>query len=425
MPWARVGASCEALFPARTGATGRCQETRVRRFFQRALAKAPKMSEDQLRALLQALAEENSRLETALDSMLDGIVVCDRDHQPIIYNKTAERMLAIGGSSDPSERPLWLCVADRDMAAFFHDILEGEESVTDREFDIQVGGRNRLIAASSMTLVAQGRIEGTLIHLEDITDKRKREAQLRRAESLASLTTLAAGVAHEIKNPLGSISIHIQLIQKAARGKESVPVEGLSHHLGVVTEEIERLNKIVIDFLFAVRPMDVELRESDAGALLKELADFIRYEAESGGVGVEIQVEEGLPRVLLDKRYLKQAILNLAKNALAAMPDGGTLTFRAWAADDAVHLSVEDTGLGIPQENLAKIFEPYYTTKETGTGLGLTITFKIVREHQGEISVNSYEGEGSVFTISLPIPQREKHLLPWRSGTDKDREEEA
>lgn len=397
----------------------------MRRFFQRALAKAPKMSEEQLRALLQALAEENARLETALDSMLDGIIVCDREHQPIIYNKTAERMLALGTGSDPSERPLWLSVADRELASFFHEILEGEDSVTDREFDITVGGRNRLIAASSMTLVSQGRIEGTLIHLEDITDKRRREAQLRRAESLASLTTLAAGVAHEIKNPLGSISIHIQLIQKAARGKESVPVEGLSHHLGVVNEEIERLNKIVVDFLFAVRPMDVELRESDAGALVKEIADFIRYEAEGAGVAVETSIEAGLPRVLLDKRYMKQAILNLAKNALAAMPGGGSLGFKAWAGDDAVHLSVEDTGMGIPQENLTKIFEPYYTTKETGTGLGLTITFKIVREHQGEISVNSFPGEGSVFTISLPIPQREKHLLAWKSEEGKGAEEEA
>ncbi len=397
----------------------------MRRFFQRALAKAPKMSEEQLRALLQALAEENGRLETALDSMLDGIIVCDREHQPIIYNKTAERMLALGPGPDPSERPLWVCVVDQELASFFHEILEGEDSVTDREFDITVGGRNRLIAASSMTLVSQGRIEGTLIHLEDITDKRKREAQLRRAESLASLTTLAAGVAHEIKNPLGSISIHIQLLQKAARGKETVPVEGLSHHLGVVTEEIERLNKIVVDFLFAVRPMDVELRESDAGALVKEIADFIRYEAEGAGVAVETSIEAGLPRVLLDKRYLKQAILNLAKNALAAMPDGGTLGFKAWAGDDAVHLYVEDTGLGIPQENLTTIFEPYYTTKETGTGLGLTITFKIVREHQGDISVNSFPGEGSVFTISLPIPQREKHLLAWKSGDGKGVEEEA
>jgi PAS domain S-box-containing protein len=389
----------------------------MRRFFERALAKASRMNEEQLRSLLTALAAENEQLETALDSMLDGIVVCDREHQPIIYNKTAERMLGLGlgGGGDPAERPLWHSLSDRELADFFHETLEGEESVFDHELDIESGGRTRLISASATPLVAQGRIEGTLVHLEDITDKRKREAQLRRAESLASLTTLAAGVAHEIKNPLGSISIHIQLIQKAAKGKKTVEVDSLQHHLGVITEEIERLNKIVVDFLFAVRPMDVELRESDPAALVQELADFIRYEAENQRVTVETRIADKVPRVLLDRRYMKQAILNLAKNALAAMPDGGNLCFGVEAKNDEVHISVEDDGVGIPEEDLSKIFEPYYTTKETGTGLGLTITFKIVREHQGDITVNSRPGYGSTFTISLPVPQKDRRLIAWRS----------
>ena len=390
----------------------------MRRFFERALAKSSKMNEGQLRDLLFALAAENERLETALDSMLDGIVVCDREHQPIIYNKTAERMLGLGAGQgpDPAERPLWLGIGDRELADFLRETLEGEESVFDREFDINAQGRDRLISASATPLVSEGRIEGTLIHLEDITDKRRREAQLRRAESLASLTTLAAGVAHEIKNPLGSISIRIQLIQKAAKGKKSVPVESLEHHLGIVTEEIERLNKIVVDFLFAVRPMNVELREGDPAVLVKETADFIRYEAEKAGVSVETRISDKVPRVLLDKRYMKQAVLNLAKNALAAMPDGGTLAFVVEAKDDEVRISVEDSGTGIAEEDLSKIFEPYYTTKDMGTGLGLTITFKIVKEHQGEISVVSKPGYGSTFTISLPVPQKDRRLIPFRDS---------
>jgi len=394
----------------------------MRRFFERALAKSSKMNEGQLRDLLFALAAENERLETALDSMLDGIVVCDREHQPIIYNKTAERMLGLGAGQgpDPAERPLWLGIGDRELADFLRETLEGEESVFDREFDINAQGRDRLISASASPLVSEGRIEGTIVHLEDITDKRRREAQLRRAESLASLTTLAAGVAHEIKNPLGSISIRIQLIQKAAKGKKSIPVESLQHHLGIVTEEIERLNKIVVDFLFAVRPMNVELRDGDPGALVTETADFIRYEAEKAGVSVETRIGTNIPRVLLDKRYMKQAVLNLAKNALAAMPDGGTLAFIVEAKDDEVHISVEDSGTGIAEEDLSKIFEPYYTTKDMGTGLGLTITFKIVKEHEGEISVVSKPGYGSTFTISLPVPQKDRRLIPFRESAGSE-----
>ncbi len=400
----------------------------MRRFVERALAKSARMNEEQLRALLQALAEENGRLEAALDSMLDGIVVCDRDHLPTIYNKSAERMLGLAGG-EPSERPVWLSVADREMAEFLRDTLEGEESVLDREFELEApGGRTRIVAASATALVSRGRIAGTLLHFEDVTEKRKREAQLRRAESLASLTTLAAGVAHEIKNPLGSISIHVQLLKKGLKSGKPLNPETVDRHLGIVTEEIERLNKIVVDFLFAVRPMDVELREADPCALVREVADFLRYEAESSGVEIETMVADNVPRILLDKRYMKQALLNLAKNALAAMPEGGRLAFEVAEKDGEVLIAVSDTGTGIPEEALPKIFEPYFTTKESGTGLGLTITFKIVKEHNGVIDVRSRPGSGSTFTIYLPVPQKDRRLLPWRDdgGPDKaDRRDRA
>jgi PAS domain S-box-containing protein len=382
------------------------------RFIERALAKAPRMNEEQLRDLLSGLAEENSRLETALDSMLDGIVVCDLSHEPIVVNKAAERMLGLVGT-EAMEKPLWQSVGDQEMSDFFRDTLEGEETALDREFEIVSGGRSRLIAATLTPLVSKGRIEGTIIHLEDITDKRKRDAQFRRAESLASLTTLAAGVAHEIKNPLGAISIHIQLLQKALKARKPVDKENMDHHLKIVTEEIDRLNKIVVDFLFAVRPMDVELREGDPGQVVREVAELLRFEAEGQGVKLDLKIGDSVPRVLIDKRYLKQALLNLAKNALAAMPKGGSLALVVEGDEQEVRITVADTGTGIPEEDLPKIFEPYFTTKDSGTGLGLTITFKIVKEHQGEISVNSKVGEGSSFTISLPVPQREHRLLTW------------
>ncbi len=384
----------------------------MRRFVERAVAKLPRLNEDQMRSLLYALAEENGRMDAALDSMLDGIVVCDRDHLPIIYNKSAERMLRFAGA-DPSERPLWHSVVDEDLSEFFRETLEGEETVLDREFGLEAKGSTRLIAVSVSTLVAQGRIEGAIVHMEDITEKRRKEAQLRRAESLASLTTLAAGVAHEIKNPLGSLSIHVQLIRKALLGKEEVETTFLERHLGVVDEEIDRLNKIVVDFLFAVRPMDVHLRDSDPGELVAGIAEFIKPEADRAGVMVELKLGDNLPRVALDPRLMKQAVLNLVKNALAAMSGGGKLRLSAERVDEELRISVEDSGVGISEEDLPKIFEPYFTTKENGTGLGLTITFKIVREHDGEITVTSRPGQGSTFVISLPIPQREKRLLPY------------
>ena len=388
----------------------------MRPFIERALAKAARMNTDQLRALLGDLAEENGTMEAALDSMLDAIVVCDRDHRPSIWNKSAERMLGLHPIDAP-ERAIWLGVRDREFGDFIKDVLRGEDRVVDREFDLEAPGDRALrVAVSATPLVSRRRIVGTLLHLEDITEKRRREAQLRRAESLASLTTLAAGVAHEIKNPLGSISIHIQLLQRAMRKEgacmdESFP-SMVDRHLGVVTEEIERLNRIVVDFLFAVRPMEMELRESDPAQLLRDVAEFISPECEQAGIEVDLDIPDDVPAIPLDKRFMKQAILNLAKNAMSAMRSGGRLGFSLSAGDELVRIAVSDTGTGMSPEVLSRIFEPYYTTKETGTGLGLTITFKIVREHRGEISVNSMPGKGSVFTISIPVPQKEKRFLP-------------
>lgn len=148
---------------------------------------------------------------------------------------------------------------------------------------------------------------------------------MRRAESLAALTTLAAGVAHEINNPLGSLSIHIQLMERLLKNPQKLDDKALQHHLGIVKEEIDKLEHIVKDFLFAVRPMDIQLLNQDLKPILEELAEFVRPEAEKYNIKLKVSVQKDLPKILLDKRHLKQALLNLIQNAIAAMSDGGTL----------------------------------------------------------------------------------------------------
>jgi signal transduction histidine kinase len=221
-------------------------------------------------------------------------------------------------------------------------------------------------------------------------------------------------VAHEIKNPLGAIGIHIQLIKKSLQGKGRVGKRAVMKHLEVVTEEVERLNKIVVDFLFAVRPMDAHLELRDLNGILRDMVKFVEVETAQGDVKLNVELAEGLPKLLLDEKYIKQAVLNLVKNALGAMPEGGVLTIRTERKGDYVRLQVTDTGIGIPPEYLDKIFEPYFTTKEFGSGLGLTIVYKIVKEHQGEITVDSEPGKGTTFTIKFPVPQPERQLIDYR-----------
>jgi signal transduction histidine kinase len=131
-----------------------------------------------------------------------------------------------------------------------------------------------------------------------------------------------------------------------------------------------------------------------------------------------LDLDKTLPRIDFDERYMKQALLNLIKNAMAAMNGGGVLTLKTEGRDGEIQISVSDTGIGISEENISKIFEPYFTTKETGSGLGLTLIFKIVREHRGDISVKSKEGEGTSFKITLPIPQKERRLITFEGGKD-------
>ncbi|HTP58180.1 MAG TPA: ATP-binding protein, partial [Spirochaetia bacterium] len=152
----------------------------------------------------------------------------------------------------------------------------------------------------------------------------------------------------------------------------------------------------------------------DVNAVITELLQFVRPELDQAGVKVESSLSSAVPLLRIDARFIKQALLNLIKNAVAAMPDGGVLSVETRRAGNEVLIRISDTGTGIPDQVMDKIFEPYFTTKPFGTGLGLTIVFKIVKEHFGDISVTSREGEGTSVSISLPVPQKEKILIDYK-----------
>ena len=388
-----------------------------------------------------SLVNDIERLSTVMDSLAEGILVCDSEHNLILANKFSERLLPLFVWEDENSQA-WKLIDDREISAFVKSALLSGDRIEEKEFETEVKGKRRLLSISIFHLVKDFQVTGSLIQVHDITEKRKKEARMRQIESLASLTTLAAGVAHEIKNPLGSISIHIQLLQKAFAKNEELyylshpedrpdpnfsagekgPVSYFAmfhRYIDVINEEIDRLNHIVVDFLFAVRPMTLTLRESDFNAFLTEIAEFTAYELSDAQVDLELELDENLPLLDFDEQLMKQALLNLIQNAVAAMKDGGTIILRTEKKDNEIVLHIIDTGAGIPDKILAKIFEPYFTTKERGSGLGLTLVFKIVREHRGDISVTSKEGQGTCFTITLPISQRERRLLP--SGEDGKR----
>jgi signal transduction histidine kinase len=230
-------------------------------------------------------------------------------------------------------------------------------------------------------------------------DLRKTEAQLIRSDKLAALGQLAAGFAHEIRNPLTSINILIHSMT------EGLPY-GDSHKedLKVVEEEINRINEIVDQFLRFAKPAPPLLDKAEVGSLFEETLQLLRPQIEKQQILVQKEFQ-ALPIILMDREQMKQAILNLLLNAIQAMPGGGRLTLKGENSKDGqwVHILIRDSGVGVPSEDMNKLFDPFFSTKEGGVGLGLSIAHRIIDQHHGKIEVESTPGEGTLFTVWLPI----------------------
>lgn len=233
-------------------------------------------------------------------------------------------------------------------------------------------------------------------------DGAKRRQLLELSRRVASLGRLTAGVAHEVKNPLNAMTIHLELMRQKLAG--NVAAAPAIPHVDVISREIRRLDDVVQGFLKFARPEEVSLQPVDLPELMGEVFKTIDAEARAVGVTLETNVEPGLARVEGDASMLRQALLNLAKNAVQAMPNGGRLHAGLHTARDGrVELRLEDSGVGIPPEDLAKVFDLYFTTKEGGTGIGLSLVYRTIQLHHGDVDVESTPGKGTAFVIKLPL----------------------
>lgn len=239
--------------------------------------------------------------------------------------------------------------------------------------------------------------------LTGLRRNRDLEEQLQRAERSAVVGRLASGIAHEIRNPLNFMNLSIDHLQAACAPEHEQRRAEFTHITTTIKEEIQRLNRLVSDFLSYGRPARLKPRELDARALIGEVGDLVKVTAEQQGVKVSIVTEPpGDTRFEADYEQIKTCFSNLMINAIQAMPEGGALYVTIQPNDEQLRLEFADTGVGIAPDNLAQIFEPYYSTKETGIGLGLPLTKKIIEEHGGQITVASELGQGTTFTVTLP-----------------------
>ena len=253
------------------------------------------------------------------------------------------------------------------------------------------------------------------IQARHLAERRTLEAAMTREQRLSAVGTLAAGVAHEIRNPLNAISIGLQRLRKEFPPEDPGPRAEYTRFTQIMQAEIGRLNDIVNRFLALARPARLSLTEEPLAPLLKELITLLSSQASAQQVRIVEDLDLDAATVRMDRQQLTQAFLNVLLNAIQAMPGGGTVTVRAaiapghggspTAAEPEAKIAIADTGPGIPAENLDRVFDPYFTTKDGGTGLGLALTHKIIQDHHGSIRAESKAGLGAIFVITLPVTQ--------------------
>jgi signal transduction histidine kinase len=220
---------------------------------------------------------------------------------------------------------------------------------------------------------------------------------------------LAAGVAHEIRNPLNAIGMAIQRLQREFPQKSAELQEEYDRFTDVLRGEVKRVNEIIEQFLFFARPAHLNLQSLQLKDLIQDLLILLREPAEQQNVALEADLNPALPFIQADRQRLQEALWNLIQNCLQAMPEGGKLRWSVKLENtDEIAIEITDTGEGIPEDNLGKIFDYYFTTREKGTGLGLPLAHKIIQEHGGTIQVRSQLARGTTFKVTLPILKEEK-----------------
>jgi PAS domain S-box-containing protein len=237
----------------------------------------------------------------------------------------------------------------------------------------------------------------------DITEERRLQEQVLQSERLATVGRMAAQVAHEIRNPLSSIGLNIELLADEIRDHRWNDSGEAKELIKITLSEIERLNGVIGDYLKFARMPAKQLQEESVNDLIQDLVHLVRPEVEGANVVLAVQLAGGLPAIRVDRILISQALLNCVRNALEAMPEGGVLTVTTRRIDEEVGVSISDTGMGIEPEHLDQVFEPFYSTKDYGTGLGLPYVLQIMQEHNGALSLDSRPGTGTTITLRFPV----------------------
>ena len=384
-------------------------------FLEKLIERLDKLDPKSLQAQFLRLMQERGLLETIFQSIQEGVVVVDADGRLTYTNKAAETLIGLSVASSRG-KPIMRYIREIDWDRILR--LEPNEWSRMISHEIEVTyPQHRFINFYVVPLAAGSETQrGAVIILRDVTRDRQNEMSTIETERINAIKLLAAGVAHEIGNPLNALTIHLQLMGREMDRLEESQRGELPELLGIARNEVARLDMIITQFLRAIRPAKLKPVLTRLESLIEETLSLLRQEVQDRAIAVELVCPAPVPRIRVDRDQIKQCFFNIIRNAMQAMQNGGRLEIRVSASDHYVAIAFHDTGKGIEPEEMGRIFDPYFTTKQEGSGLGLMIVQRIIQDHGGILEVASKPGEGTRFTLSLPLAERRIRLLNASMG---------